>query len=731
MTTAPPAPSQQDVEVFRLHYGAGNWATAERHATELTRKFPDHAFGWKALGEIAARTGRLEAALTSMREALRLEPDDAEAHFGLGNALYGLGRLGEAEASYRDAIRRQPNHAAAHCNLGNTLRDLGRKREAEDSYRAAIGIDPGLAVAHFNLGNVLKDLDRSAEAEASYRTAIRRVPDLVEAHYNLGNTLKQLERPDEAEASYREALRRKPDHVKARNNLGNLLRDVGRLGEAEVVYREAIRLKPDYAEAHGNLGVLLHQFGRLREAEASYREAIRLDPDYAKAHSNLGVTLGDLGRAREAEASYREAVRLQPDDAAIRGNLLFGLNGAEPYAPDAALAEAKRYGSIVSSRAVPKYAFWNASPRDAKLRIGFVSGDLRNHPVGYFLEGLVAHLDRNAFELFAYPTNPKLDELTARLKPHFRSWTPIRGMSDRAAAAAIHAQAIHVLLDLAGHTADNRLPVFAFKPAPVQATWLGYYATTGLPEIDYFLGDPHVCPETEERNFTEKLWRLPETWLCLAPPDATVPVRDLPALKNGHATFGCFGNLAKMGEPVVKVWADILARLPGSKLFLKSKQLADAGVRATTIGRFQARGVPGDRLILEGPSPRAAYLEAYNRVDLVLDTFPHPGGTTSSEALWMGVPVLTLAGARFLSRLGESIARNVGQDDWIAADLDAYVGKAEGFAADLRNLGEIRATLRDRALRSPLFDARKFAANFGAALTLMYAGKAPVPRWLD
>jgi protein O-GlcNAc transferase len=721
MTAARQAPPQRDIEVFRLHYGAGNMATAERLATELTRKFPDHAFGWKALAAIADRTGRLDVAAASLREAIRLEPEDADTNFGLGNALYGLGRLGEAEGGYREAVRLQPNHAAAHCNLGNTLKDLGRPREAEDCYRTAIRVGPDIAVAHFNLANVLKDLDRPAEAEASYRDAIRLMPDLAEAHYNLGNTLKELERPDDAEAGYREAIRIKPDHIDARNNLGNVFRESGRLPEAEAAYREAIRLKPDYADAHANLGIALHHLGRLREAEASYREAIRLDPDHAEARSNLGVTLGELGCVGEAEASYREALRLKPDAAAIRSNLLFCLNGAEPYAPDAALAEAKRYGSIVSSRAVPKFPSWNASARDAKMRIGFVSGDLRNHPVGYFLEGLVANLDRNAFELFAFPTGPKTDELTSRLKPHFRSWISLCGKSDRAAAATIHAQAIHVLLDLSGHTAENRLPVFAHKPAPVQASWLGYFATTGLPEMDYFLGDPHVCPASEDRNFTERLWRLPATWLCLTPPDATIPVGAQPALRDGHATFGCFGNLAKMGDPVVKTWAEILARVPDSKLFLKSKQLADGSVVAATKRRFQAHGIPGDRLILEGPSPRSAYLEAYNRVDLVLDTFPHPGGTTSSEALWMGVPVLTLAGARFLSRLGESIARNVGLEDWIAADPEAYVRKAAAFAADLRGLAAIRATLRERALRSPLFDARRFAADFGAALSEMYA----------
>lgn len=725
--TAPRAPTQQDIEVFRLYFGAGNWAAAERQAREIARNSPDHVFGWRALAAVAVRTERHDAAEAALREALRLEPDEPETHFGLANALYALGRLADAEAAYREALRRAPRHAAANCNLGNTLRDLGRPREAETFYRAALEIEPGLAIAHFNLGNVLKDLDRPGEAEESFRAAIRLVPDLAQAHYNLANTLKELERPVEAEASYRDVLRLRPDHVKALNNFGNLLRDLGRLGEAEASYREALRLAPGYAEAHSNLGVALHQLGRLRDAEASYRTAIRLDPGYAKAHTNLGVTLGDLGRAREAEASFREAVRLEPDNAVMRGNLLFGLNAAEPYAPDIALAEARRYGAIVSARAVPKYESWKVPSDDAKLRVGFVSGDLRNHPVGYFLEGLVANLDPAAFELFAYPTNPKSDELTARLKPFFRSWMPIRGLADRAAAAAIHAQAIHVLLDLSGHTADNRLPVFAHRPAPVQATWLGYYATTGLPEIDHFIGDPHVCPESEDRNFTEKLWRLPETWLCLAAPDASVPVRGLPALANGHATFGCFGNLAKMGDPVVAVWAEILARSPGSKLFLKSKQLADAGVRAATIGRFQAYGLPGDRLILEGPSPRAAYLDAYNRVDIVLDTFPHPGGTTSSEAMWMGVPVLTLAGGRFLSRLGESIARNTGQDAWIAGDTETYVRKALDFAGEPTRLAALRAGLRDRVRRSPLFDAGRFAAHFGAALKRMYAERAAGP----
>jgi predicted O-linked N-acetylglucosamine transferase (SPINDLY family) len=481
---------------------------------------------------------------------------------------------------------------------------------------------------------------------------------------------------------------------------------------------------PEDIATQGARALELEDLGRFAEAEAVYREAIRLDPGHAEAHGNLGIALDDLGRAAEAEIVYRDAVRLAPGNPALRSNLLFFMNRAEPYDAEAALEEARTYGAVVSARATPKFAAWNGSLPGGKPRIGFVSGDLRNHPVGYFVESLIAHLDRDAFELFAFPANRKADALTARLKPRFREWVPIAGLADRAAAEAIHARGIDVLLDLSGHTEDNRLPVFAYRPAPVQASWLGYFATTGLPEMDGFVGDPHMAPPGEARWFAERIWNLPETWLCLTPPAQDIPVSEPPVARNGFATFGCFGNLVKMKEPVAEVWAEILRRVPDSKLFLESRRLAEPRVIEHTRARFAARGMAADRLILEGPSARASYFEAYGRVDIVLDTFPHPGGTTSAEALWMGVPVLTMAGGRFLARLGESIARNAGQADWIARDPADYVRKAEAFARDRRALGGLRAALRPRVLASPLFDAKRFAAGFGALLARMRAEKA-------
>lgn len=672
------------------------------------------------LGNALKVLGRLSEAKECYLQAIRFKPKYAEAHNNLGVTLQDFGLLLDAEACFRDAISYKQNYLEAHNNLCNLLKGLGRLRDAEVSYREAVRVKPTYFAGHNNLGNVLMNLGRLAEAEASYRTAIRLKSDYSEAHMNLGNALKDLGRLTEAEASYREAIRINPYRPKGHNNLGIVLKDLGRLADAEASYREAIRLNPNLSEVHSNLGILLKDFGRLTEAETSFREAIRLNPNLPEVFSNLGVLLKDLGRLKESEESYREAIRLKPDYAVAYSNLLFSLNYVESLSPDATLAEAKSFGLVVSASAMPKFSSWIVDLKSNKLRVGFVSGDLRNHPVGYFIEGLIKYLDQRQFETYAFPSTPKVDNHTQRLKPHFRNWIPIYGKKDHDAAATIHAQGIHILIDLSGHTAHNRLPVFSYKPAPIQVSWLGYFATTGLPEIDYFLGDPIMSPKKEDRFFSEKIWNLPETWLCLTPPILPRLVANLPALSNKYITFGCFGNLSKMNDQVVNIWAAILRKHPHSKLFLKSKQLADPKIIDDVQRRFFSHGITVHQLTLEGPNSRVAYLEAYNRVDMVLDTFPYPGGTTSIDALWMGVPVLTLKGNRFLSRLGESIVTTAGLPQWIAEDHNDYVSKATAFASDIETLAHIRATLREHVALTALFNEQQFAKNFEKALRGMW-----------
>ncbi len=687
-------------------------------------------------------------------EAIQIEPDSAEVHCNLAGILVGEGRLAEAEAGFRKAIRLKPDLAKAHCNLGVVLTNQGRLAEAESSFREAIRHNPGLMVAYNNLGNILRDQGRFTEAEASCREAIRLNPDFAEAYSNLGNVLRDLERFVESGASCREAIRIKPDFAEAHNNLGNALTDQGRLADAEASYREAIRLKPDYAEAHSNLGGGLLSQGRLAEAEAScreairlksdfifaynnlgnalqdqglfaeaeviYREAVQLNPDFAEAHNNLGNALTDQGRLADAETSYREAIRLKPGYAEAHSNLLFSLNYIEALPPSASLSEAKRFGALVTRKADSKYSTWLAAPNPTKLRIGFVSGDFRNHPVGYFFEGLLSNIDKSRFELFAYSTTPEEDALTERIKPLFDGWVAVFGKLDRDVARIIHQGGPNILVDLAGHTADNRLPVFAYKAAPVQASWLGYFATTGVSEIDYLIADPWTLPEQEEQYFSEEIWRLPETRLCFSPPIPSPDPSPLPALSNHYITFGCFSNLAKLNDSVVMLWARVLSAVPNSRLFIKAKQLDDRVIRQYVIKRFATQGIGSDRLTLEGPASRAEYLSSYRRIDIVLDTFPFPGGTTTVEALWMGVPVLTLAGKRFVARQGVGILMNAGLPEWIATDPDNYVEQAVFHASDPDRLAALRMGLRQKVQNSPAFDAPRFARHFEAALWGMW-----------
>ena len=750
-------PSQARLSSLLDYYQNGRLSEAEKLAISITQEFPKHQLGWTVLGALFGQSGRHSEAVSAGHTAVALNPQDAEAHYNLGVPLQELGRLKEAEASYMQAIALKPDLAQAHynlgimlqetgrldeakasytqaialkpdytqaySNLGNTLQKLGRLDEAEASYTQAIALEPDYAEARSNLGITLQELGRLEEAEASYMQAIASKPDSGEAHSNLGITLQELGRLDEAEASYMQAIVLKPDYAEAHNNLGGTLKELGRLDEAEVIYTQAIALKPDYAEAHSNLGNMLRELGRLDEAEASLRQAIASKPDYAEAHNNLGNTLMELGRFEEGEASYRQALAIKPGYTEAHSNLLFLYAGFN-YEASLYLKEARDYGCRIAETVTSRFSRWSCEEEDQTLRVGFVSGDLSNHPVGYFLEGLLNKLSRSKLELFAYPTKLVEDELTLRIKPRFAAWHPLISISDEEAANLIHSDGIHILIDLSGHTAKSRLPIFAWKPSPIQITWLGYFASTGIAEIDYILGDSYVTPVEEADHYTEKIWRLPESFLCFTEPTINVEVGPLPALSNGSVMFGCFNKIERMNDNVVAVWAKILKAIPGSRLFLKEKTLNDSARRRAVYSRFELVGIEKNQLILEGrldwKSARSEYLAAYNRVDIALSPFPYGGGTTSVEGLWMGVPVIAKRGNHFLSHYGESIAHNAGLSNWIASDEDEYVSKAIEFSSNLDDLVALRSRLRASVVSSPLFDAERFANHFENALREMW-----------
>jgi protein O-GlcNAc transferase len=632
-------------------------------------------------------------------------------------------QLDDLLTGYRRALETNPHDVEAHTNLGNELKNLGRLDAAVASYRSALEINPDFAIAHYNLAVVLCELGKSDDAIAHYRRALEIQPEFAEAHGNLGNILKDLGQLEDAVTSYRRALEIRPSFAEAHYNLGNALNDLGRPADAAASYGRALEFRPDFAEAHSNLGNALRDLGRLDDAVLSYWRALEINDHYPEAHFNLGSALQNLGQFDAAGASYRRALEIKPDFGKAQSNLLFMHNYLPAQDSESLLAEARRFGELAARHARPSTTWLNTPGDDRCLRVGLVSGDLRDHPVGYFAEGVLASLSQEAsgrLQLFAYPTHLCADAVAEKIKASCCGWRSIVGVSDESAVQYIREDDIDILMDLSGHTAHNRLPLFAWKPAPVQVSWLGYFATTGVAAIDYLIADPWTLPESEEANFTEKIWRLPETRLCFTPPNADLEVTALSALSNGYVTFGSFNHLSKMNDDVVGLWTRVLEAVPDSRLLLITKQFTEVSVRQRVIERFAAHGIDTGRLMVEGPVSRRQYLAAYQRVDIALDPFPYPGGTTTVDALWMGVPVLTLAGDRFLSRQGVGLLMNVGLPQWVAISPEDYVDRAASHAKNLNELVDLRNGLRKQALGSPIFDTRRFARHFEVALREMW-----------
>ncbi|MBR8334395.1 tetratricopeptide repeat protein [Burkholderia ambifaria] len=715
---------------------------------------PDYPEAHNNLGN-ALRDARDPAeAMQSCSRAIELRPGYAEAYNNLGNVLQDLGELDAAAASYGKAIAFHPAYAEAHSNLGNVLRTQERHADAIVHYRRAIELNPALRVAHRGLAIALRATDDFDGALEHARAGLE--PDDAEGHCTLGRSLRSMNDFDGAARLFERACEIDPGYAPAWCRLGELRCQQGEYEESLRLCRHAIELDPELADAYNFLGLAYHNLDRMAASELSHRHAIDLNPDDADAHHNLAaalfrldkldeamseyriaqelgvdpvkiqLTLGDILWAKRdfagAVAAFREAVEHDPHRAYAR--LLFNMSSSPAFAPEEWVVDAQRYGDYLARDARLLSHDREQRARQARgrpLRVGFVSGDLRQHPVGIFLESVLAHLDRTRIEPHAYVTFVVEDDVTARLKSGFASWKKLTCLNRDQAARMIHDDGIDVLVDLAGHTNWSGLPVFAHRPAPVQASWLGFFATTGCRAIDYFIGDPHTLPADEAHHFVEQPWHLPDSYLCFTPPAYDVAVGPLPMATNGGVTFGCFGKLTKISDDVIALWSRLLHALPDARLMLKAHELGASDLNRATLERFARHGIGAQQLILEGGSPRAEYFNAYNRIDIALSPFPYPGGTTTAEALWMGVPVIGMKGGRFVTHICESLLHAAGMGDWIAADEDAYLAKAIAFAGDRDALAALHATLRERTLASPLCDAARFARNLEDAFHGMWA----------
>jgi len=722
---------------------------------------PEYAEAHNNLGNALKGQGKLDEAIASYRRALELKPDYAEAHNNLGHALQDQGILDEAVGCYRRALALKPDFVAAHANLGVALQRQGTLEEAVVCWRRALELKPDFAEAHNNLGNALRDLGNLDEAIACYRRTLELRSDYATAYINLGVVRKEQGNPEAAIGCFRRALELEPHSAEAHNNLGNALRDQGNLDDATACCRRALELKPDYAEAHNNLGVALKDQGKPEEAVTCYRRAMKLNPDYAESHNNLGNALRDQGELDEAIACYRRALELKPDFAAPLGSLIHALQHlccwenlevlsrrvvaivdgdvgrgpARPVSPFVFLALPTATSAEQQLRCARQWADCQrkalGEPRHkmrcdrsapgAKITVGYLSADFHCHATAWLIAELIEKHDRDRFAVFGYSYGPDDGSSTRhRLVEAFDRFVDVREESFAATAGRIAEDGVDILVDLKGYTQHARPEILALRPAPIQVNYLGYPGTMGAEWMDYILVDNYIVPVDQQPFFTENLVYLPGCYQvndsrreispscrsrqeCNLPPDEFV--------------FCSFNNSYKITPAMFDVWMRLLKAVPGSVLWLlEGNRFAPANLRKEA----EDRGVTAERLIFAPREPLSEHLARHRLADLFLDTFPVNAHTTASDALWAGLPVLTLAGQTFASRVAGSLLRAVDLPDLIATSLDDYESTALRLARDRQGLAGLRARLEANRESCGLFDGGRFARNLEEAYSTMW-----------
>ena len=545
-------------------------------------------------------------------------------------------------------------------------------------------------------------------------------PSFAEGHHQRGNILKCLGRFREAADALGKAASLAPSNAVIFLNLGVALLELKAYSEAADCFGVAVKLETGRPEGHNILGHALIKAGRCTEAIASLEAALRLQPDSAAPHDNLGRALAAQGRTEEAILHYRKAVGIAPNHL-IHSNLLYSMNLMD-LDPAVVRSEHETWGRLYGNASrICKPRPASSSLFGRRLKVGYVSPDFVDHSVAYFVAPILANHDRTQVEVFCYSSAKVPDGVTQRLRGFAEHWRDIARLSDDEAAGLISRDGVDLLVDLSGHTGENRLLIFARRPAPVQATWIGYPNTTGLECIDFRLTDSASDPPgMTDAYYTEKLVRLSDTFLCYEPCLESPPVGPLPAVGKGSVTFGCFNNFAKVRPEMLDLWAQILVEIPDSNLFLKSGGFEDPKTRALVANRFQQLGVEPDRIRFDGLLRSTAHhLQLYNFVDIALDTYPYNGATTTCEALWMGVPVVTLAGRTHVSRVGASLLSQLGLSSHVASNITDYRETCKRLAADIPHLTALRSELRARMRKSPLCNSPQFVRRLEEAYMTM------------
>lgn len=758
---------QQEIQQALQYFQSGDLRQSKEICKRILKKQPDNWEVLYFLGLIYSRLGNHDLASQTLKQSITHYPNNPDAYHLIGMSFQAQGKNEEAIEYYRKTIHYNPNCAEAYNNIANLLKEKMQTEEAISYYQKAVCLKPDLGTAWYNLGVIFQERRDFDEAIKCYKKALLYDSSNHTIQCMLGFSLYAKWQSDcsgeslaEAEKIYRDILSRHTDDYVSCGNLGNVLKDLGQTDEAMQCYRKAIELKPDFIDAYYNLAIALKERGHIDESVSLYQKVIELSqtsttfqmnsgdlsdennktgsivthsetvlgPDstslmvVSTSWTNLGSTYSDMGRMDEAERCYRRALAMNPQLAFVHSNLLLAMNYNPRYGMDALFSEHLHFAQQHAHGTNPEGAYRTERQMHRRLRIGYVSPDFLRHSVAYFVEPVLASHDRSQYEVFCYSDVAHKDEVTERMQKLSDAWRDTVHHSHEKVSEIIRNDRIDILVDLSGHTAGNRMLLFAGRPAPVQVTWIGYPATTGLSSMDYKVVDWFTDPPGMTEHFhTEKLVRMPETFLCYLPERDAPAVNELPALKHGYLTFGCFNNFAKVSDEILITWTKILRRLPNARLVMKARGLSSAAARSSLENLFRQQGIGSDRIELLALTPNVRdHLAHYHRVDIALDTFPYNGTTITCEALWMGVPVVTLGGRTYASRVGVSLLTNAGLKDLIAETPGEYVERAVKLASDLPRLSALRADLRHMVSQSPLTDAKRFTAHLEKAYGEMW-----------
>jgi predicted O-linked N-acetylglucosamine transferase (SPINDLY family) len=693
---------------------------AEQQVRRALEMAPNSPEGIVLLGRILAEKDDKSASLEAFQDALRIRKDYAEGFSHYAAALQKFERGKDAISQIRKACALEPDSVEFQTNLAILLEQNARYVDALAAYGKAARMNPNVGFVWFRQGKLLNGLKRYAESIPALEKAISLPGQLGDYHYEYALALHMSKRFQEAIVHYEKALSMGYNTAALQCNRGVIYKDLRRGAEAIMAFHAAVKMDPSNVSYLNNLGAAALELGLNTEALECFEQAVEKNPKLPTARNNIGNLLKDRARGMDALPQYRKSMELNPDDRDAPSNYLLCHMYIPDMDPKLVFEEHKKWGVSTTKKFPPAFKF---KPREAgaKIRVGFLSADLCHHPVAHFIEPIFRGYDHERFEFVAYGDQRKSDEFSARFAKQVDLWRETSSYDDRALAKLIHEDRVDILFELAGHTAYNRLGVFALKPAPVQVSYLGYPGSTGLPTMDFRITDGFADPQgTTEHLHTEKLIRVPECAWCFEP-DASAPeIEPLPALKNGYVTFGCFNNMAKLNPSLFETWAEILLRVPGSHLRLKARTLTDDGVRKELKSYFTERGIEEDRLDFFGHTKKIAdHLNHYHSVDIALDSFPYHGTTTTCEAMWMGCPVVTRAGKTHVSRVGVSLLSAVGLQEFITDTREAYIEKALVLAEQTDRLQELRSGMRDRLRQSVLMDEKRFVQGFETALMEM------------